>query len=62
MERPRTITATLSRRYDLFMGQDAGFQEDITGPLSQRRSGFPSVIQHDCLLNPKPVRRTAGES
>lgn len=48
----RKITATLSRRYDLFMGQEASFQEEITGPLSVRRSGFPSAIQHDCLLNP----------
>ena len=45
------ILVTLSRRYDLFMGQ-ASFQEEITGPLSVRRSGFPSAIQHDCLLRP----------
>ncbi len=43
---------TLSRRYDIFMGQEPGLQEDITGPLSVRRSGFASAIQHDCLLNP----------
>lgn len=48
----RRVTATLSRRFDLFMGDDAGIQEDITGPLSVRRSGFLSAIQHDCLLNP----------
>jgi serine protease Do len=48
----RRITATLSRRYDLFMNEEGGVQEEITGPLSVRRSGFPAAVQHDCLLNP----------
>ena len=48
----RSTKVTLSRRFDIFMGQEPGLQEDITGPLSVRRSGFAAVIQHDCLLRP----------
>ena len=46
------IVAVLGRRADAWMAEDMVFQEDITGPLSQRRSGFPSAIQHDCVLRP----------
>lgn len=48
----RSTKVTLSRRFDIFMGQEPGLQEEITGPLSVRRSGFASAIQHDCLLRP----------
>ena len=47
-----SIVATLGRRDDTWMSEDMVFQEDITGPLSQRRSGFPLAIQHDCVLRP----------
>ncbi len=46
------IVAVLGRRADTWMGEDMAFQEEITGPLSQRRSGFSSAIQHDCVLRP----------
>lgn len=46
------VVAVLGRRADVWMDEDMIFSEDITGPLSQRRSGFPSAIQHDCVLRP----------
>jgi serine protease Do len=45
------IFAVLGRA-DTLMSEDMAFQEDVTGPLSQRRSGFPLAIQHDCVLRP----------
>ena len=45
------IFAVLGRA-DPWTVEDEAFQEDVTGPLSQRRSGFPIAIQHDCVLRP----------
>jgi serine protease Do len=48
-----TITATLGDRAQLFHDSDrAEFQNGLGGQLSERRSGFPVVIQHDSVLRP----------
>ncbi len=31
---------------------ESGMEEHVDGPLSDRRSGFTEVIQHDCTLRP----------
>ncbi|MEX2173374.1 MAG: PDZ domain-containing protein [Pirellulaceae bacterium] len=47
-----TITATLGSLSQLFHGDRSEFQNALGGALSQRRAGFPSVIQHDSILTP----------
>jgi serine protease Do len=46
------ITATLSSSDTLAGDSRQSFQNNQGGPLSERRSGFPSVIQHDTALSP----------
>jgi serine protease Do len=46
------ISALLGRRSDMDPAQ-AEFQDFLGGDLSQRRSGFPRVLQHDTVLLPK---------
>jgi len=51
-----TKTAVLGSFAKLFdhNGDDrAEFQNNLGGQLSERRTGFPSVIQHDSVLTPK---------
>ncbi|MCH2610189.1 MAG: trypsin-like peptidase domain-containing protein [Pirellulales bacterium] len=45
------IDATLGRESDVF-GSEALPRGDIGGPLSERRSGFPAVFQHDSVVQP----------
>jgi serine protease Do len=47
-----TIEATLSSLSQLFHGERADFQNSLGGQLSERKAGFPSVIQHDTVLKP----------
>ncbi len=49
----KNITATLGSREDLTDEERRGnFQNMLGGPLSKRRAGFPSAIQHDTVLRP----------
>ena len=41
----------MGRRMDILYAEQ-GLEAHEGGPLSQRRSGFRRVIQHDCLLSP----------
>lgn len=47
----QSFTANLGRYSDL-MAFDHGLEEELNRELSERRSGFPRVIQHDCILVP----------
>jgi serine protease Do len=47
-----TLKATLGRRADLDL-ENSDFQSFLGGELSARRSGFPSVLQHDTFLMPQ---------
>ena len=46
-----TYRPKLGRKTNLGMAEQ-GLQAHEGGPLSQRRSNFPSAIQHDCLIEP----------
>jgi serine protease Do len=46
------LTVTLGSLSALVHGDRAEFQNNLGGPLSERRAGFPSVIQHDTVLRP----------
>ena len=58
------INATLGRESDVF-GSEALPRGDIGGPLSERRSGFPAVFQHDTVVQPNecggPLLDTNGK-
>jgi serine protease Do len=47
-----TLTITLGSLATIVHGDRAEFQNNLGGPLSERRAGFPSVIQHDTVLRP----------
>ena len=48
-----TLSAVLDNRAHLFHEDDrAEFQNSLGSQLSERRAGFPSVIQHDSILKP----------
>jgi serine protease Do len=47
-----TIHATLGSFSQLIHGERAEFQNSLGGPLSDRRGGFASAIQHDSVLRP----------
>ena len=47
-----TLRAILGRRADLDL-ENSDFQSFLGGKLSSRRSGFPSVLQHDTFLMPQ---------
>ena len=51
-DKPMTFSATLGRRDDLDV-ENGDFQSYLGGDLSGRRSGFPTVIQHDTFLLPE---------
>ncbi|MCA9213620.1 MAG: PDZ domain-containing protein [Planctomycetales bacterium] len=51
-DEPITFSAVLGRRDDLDV-ENGDFQSYLGGDLSSRRSGFPSVIQHDTFLLPE---------
>ena len=58
------LEATLGRESDVF-GSEALPRGDIGGPLSERRSGFPAVFQHDTVVLPNecggPLLNTQGQ-
>ena len=51
-EETLSIKATLGRIGDLSPARQAVPQDKLGGPLSKRRSGFPTVLQHDTVLQP----------
>ena len=51
-EETLTIKAVLGRFGDLNSTQQTVPQNKLGGPLSKRRSGFPTVLQHDTVLQP----------
>jgi serine protease Do len=46
-----TIKAVLGRMSDITGGRPVA-QNNLGGPLSERRTGFPSVLQHDSVVQP----------
>ncbi len=46
------IDAELGEWTQLVHGDRANFQDNLGGQLSNRRSGFPSALQHDTVLRP----------
>jgi len=51
-EETLSMKATLGRIGDLSPVRQAVPQDKLGGPLSKRRSGFPTVLQHDTVLEP----------
>jgi len=51
--KPTTIIATLGNRQYLGNQAQSEIMESLGGPLSKRRGGFPSVLQHDTVLRPR---------
>ncbi|MBX3438461.1 MAG: PDZ domain-containing protein [Planctomycetaceae bacterium] len=49
---PRTIQATLTHPFGDFLSRIAQ-QNEMGGRLSDRRTGFPAVLQHDSVLKPE---------
>jgi serine protease Do len=47
-----TINAILGSLSQLVHGERADFQNNLGGPLSERRGGFALAIQHDSVLRP----------
>lgn len=47
------VTLTLGNFQQMIQGERAEFQNSLGGQLSQRRAGFPLVIQHDTVLKPQ---------
>lgn len=46
------VSAKLQERNRVMQGRRIDFQNSLGGKLSDRRWGFPSVIQHDTVLRP----------
>ncbi len=51
--KPTTITAILGSRQHLGNQAQSEIMDSLGGPLSKRRGGFPSVLQHDTVLRPR---------
>jgi len=49
----KSVTATLGDINSLGNSTQAEIMESLGGPLSKRRAGFPSVLQHDTVLKPR---------
>ena len=49
-EQDLRVKAKLGRFSDIAMGED--MQAEVSGPLSNRRSGFGAAMQHDMVLRP----------
>ena len=64
-EEKLSIDAVLGREEDI-AGSRAVEQQNLGGPLSTRRSGFQSVLQHDTVLRPEqcggPILNTRGQA
>jgi serine protease Do len=52
-ESPLSLTATLGDMSRLGGLEQAELMDSLGGPLSKRRAGFPSVIQHDSVVRPR---------
>lgn len=49
----KTLEAVLGGIHQIFEGEDrAEFQNNLGGPLSERRAGFDAALQHDTILRP----------
>lgn len=46
-------TITLGNFQQMIQGERAEFQNNLGGQLSERRAGFPLVLQHDTVLSPQ---------
>lgn len=46
------VQITLGNFQQMIQGERAEFQNSLGGALSQRRAGFPLVLQHDTVLKP----------
>jgi len=51
--KPKSITAMLGDFSHVGNQQQADLMDSLGGPLSKRRYGFPSVLQHDSVLRPR---------
>lgn len=47
------VKITLGNFQQMIQGERAEFQNSLGGELSQRRAGFPLVLQHDTVLRPQ---------
>lgn len=47
------VKITLGNFQQMIQGERAEFQNSLGGQLSQRRAGFPLVLQHDTVLKPQ---------
>jgi len=47
------VKITLGSFQQMIQGERAEFQNSLGGQLSQRRAGFPLVLQHDTILKPQ---------
>ncbi len=52
-QEPLSLTATLGDKSRLGGLDQAELMDSLGGPLSKRRAGFPSVIQHDSVVRPR---------
>ena len=52
-QEPLTLVATLGDMTRLGGLDQAELMDSLGGPLSRRRAGFPSVIQHDSVVRPR---------
>jgi serine protease Do len=52
-ESPLSLVATLGDMNRLGGLEQAELMDSLGGPLSKRRAGFPSVIQHDSVIRPR---------
>lgn len=50
---PLSLTATLGDMSRIGGLEQAELMDSLGGPLSKRRAGFPSVIQHDSIVQPR---------
>lgn len=51
-EQDKELTATLRRRGDNYVGLAEDARNMMSGPLSRNRTGFPTALQHDMVLEP----------
>jgi serine protease Do len=65
-EEELTLNVKLGSLSMLVHGERAEFQNNLGGPLSERRAGFPSALQHDTVLRPSdcggPLVNLDGET
>ena len=52
-QEPLSVVATLGDKNRLGGLEQAELMDSLAGPLSKRRAGFPTVIQHDSVIRPR---------